>query len=260
MNETFSVGKYTFTSRLLLGTGKFSSLELMSQVVRRSRPALVTMALRRAEAREDDFYRELKSALDEMGSLCLPNTSGARSAKEAVLAAKLAREAFGSDLVKLEIHPDPIYLLPDPIETLIAAKELVADGFTVFPYINIDPVLCKRLEDVGCQCVMPLAAEIGSNHGISNPRMMEIIITNSNVPVIIDAGLGMPSHAAAAMEMGASAVLINTAIATAQDPMLMADAFNGAIRAGRLGYEIGGKVQSEMATSPLTQFLAASNL
>ncbi|MDE6526996.1 MAG: thiazole synthase, partial [Muribaculaceae bacterium] len=187
----------------------------------------------------------------------LPNTSGVRNAAEAVLAANLAREAFGTDFIKLEIHPDPKYLFPDPVETLKATEELARQGFVVLPYIQADPVLCKRLEDVGTAAVMPLAAPIGTNKGLVTRELLSIIIEESNVPVVVDAGLGAPSHAAEAMEMGADAVLVNTAIAVAGDPVAMADAFRMAVVAGRMAYRagLGGISRSAQASSPLTSFL-----
>ena len=187
----------------------------------------------------------------------LPNTSGVRNAKEAVLAAQLSRECFGTNFIKLEIHPDPKYLLPDPIETLKATEELAKSGFIVLPYIQADPVLCKRLEDVGTAAVMPLGAPIGTNKGLKTKEMLEIIISQSNVPVVIDAGLGAPSHAAEAMEMGADAVLVNTAIAVADNPVKMAKAFKLATEAGRMAYlaGLGEKSDYAEATSPLTAFL-----
>jgi thiazole synthase len=189
----------------------------------------------------------------------LPNTSGVRDAKEAIFAAQLAREALETNWLKLEIHPDPKYLMPDPIETLKAAEQLVKDGFIVLPYIHADPVLCKRLEEVGVAAVMPLAAPIGSNEGLSARRFLEIIIAQSKVPVVIDAGLGLPSHAADAMEIGADAVLVNTAIATASDPIAMGAAFKMAVECGRMAYEAGRGQQSVEAvgSSPLTAFLDA---
>ncbi len=188
----------------------------------------------------------------------LPNTSGVRDAREAVLAAQMSREIFGTPFIKLEIHPDPKYLLPDPVETLKATEELAKDGFVVLPYIQADPVLCKRLEEVGAAAVMPLGAPIGTNKGLRTRDFLEIIIQQSCVPVVVDAGLGAPSHAADAMEMGADAVLVNTAIAIADDPVAMADAFRLATIAGRKAYLAGlGKVSnSAQATSPLTSFLS----
>ena len=249
------IGGHEFSSRLFLGTGKFSSNALMTDAIKASGSQMVTVALRRIDTanREDDMLRHVTLP----GIQLLPNTSGVRDAREAVFAAQLAREAFGTNFIKLEIHPDPKYLLPDPVETLKATEELAKDGFIVLPYIQADPVLCKRLEDVGTAAVMPLAAPIGTNKGIVVKDMIEIIISQSCVPVIVDAGLGAPSHAAAAMEMGADAVLVNTAIAVAHDPVAMAQAFAGAVEAGRLAYEAGlaSVSKTAVASSPLTSFL-----
>lgn len=249
------IGGHEFSSRLFLGTGKFSSNALMTDAIKASGSQMVTVALRRIDTAnsEDDMLRHVTLP----GIQLLPNTSGVRDAREAVFAAQLAREAFGTNFIKLEIHPDPKYLLPDPVETLKATEELAKDGFIVLPYIQADPVLCKRLEDVGTAAVMPLAAPIGTNKGIVVKDMIEIIIGQSCVPVIVDAGLGAPSHAAAAMEMGADAVLVNTAIAVAHDPVAMARAFAGAVEAGRLAYEAGlaSVSKTAVASSPLTSFL-----
>lgn len=253
--ERLIIGGHEFSSRLFLGTGKFSSNALMTDAIKASGSQMVTVALRRIDTanREDDMLRHVTLP----GIQLLPNTSGVRDAREAVFAAQLAREAFGTNFIKLEIHPDPKYLLPDPVETLKATEELAKDGFIVLPYIQADPVLCKRLEDVGTAAVMPLAAPIGTNKGIVVKDMIEIIIGQSCVPVIVDAGLGAPSHAAAAMEMGADAVLVNTAIAVAHDPVAMARAFAGAVEAGRLAYEAGlaSVSKTAVASSPLTSFL-----
>ena len=253
--ERLIIGGHEFSSRLFLGTGKFSSNALMTDAIKASGSQMVTVALRRIDTanREDDMLRHVTLP----GIQLLPNTSGVRDAREAVFAAQLAREAFGTNFIKLEIHPDPKYLLPDPVETLKATEELAKDGFIVLPYIQADPVLCKRLEDVGTAAVMPLAAPIGTNKGIVVKDMIEIIIGQSCVPVIVDAGLGAPSHAAAAMEMGADAVLVNTAIAVAHDPVAMARAFAGAVEAGRLAYKAGlaSVSKTAVASSPLTSFL-----
>lgn len=199
----------------------------------------------------------LLSYLNDEKINLLPNTSGVRNAEEAIFAAKLAREAFQTNWIKLEIHPDPKYLLPDPIETLKAAEKLVKLGFVVMPYIHADPVLCKRLEDVGIQSVMPLGSPIGSNQGIKTKEFLEIIIEQSNVPVIVDAGIGAPSHAAYAMELGADAVLINTAISVSPNPIEMAKAFKLAVQAGRTAYQakLAPQDQKAHASSPLTSFL-----
>lgn len=254
MSSLVIAGK-TFTSRLFTGTGKFGSNELMRKALLASGSELVTVALKRVDI--DNPGDDILLHLNEPQFNLLPNTSGVRTAQEAVFAAQLAREALKTNWIKLEIHPDPKYLLPDPIETLKAAEELVKLGFVVMPYINADPVLCKRLEDVGVQCVMPLGAAIGTNKGLKTEDMLQIIIAQSNVPVVIDAGIGMPSHAAQAMEMGADAVLVNTAIAAASDPVQMAIAFKMAVEAGRMAYEIEKAPVSftAQATSPLTSFL-----
>lgn len=247
----------SFSSRLLLGSGKFANPQLTQQAVVASGCQLVTLALKRLQL--DQPQDDLLSPLREMNIQLLPNTSGAKTAKEAIFAAELAREALQTNWLKLEIHPDPRYLMPDPIETLLAAEQLVKLGFVVLPYCSADPVLCKRLEQAGCAAVMPLGAAIGSNQGLQTRAMLEIIIEQATVPVIIDAGLGAPSHAAAAMELGASAVLVNTAIAASQDPVAMAGAFAQAVNAGRMAYNAGlAATQSHAASSsPLTDFLAA---
>jgi len=244
-----------FNSRLFLGTGKYASSKEMYESILASGTEMVTVALKRVDtqAPEDAMLDALKKA----GVLLWPNTSGVRNAKEAVFAAQLAREALETNWIKLEIHPDPRYLLPDPIETLKATEELAKLGFIVLPYIHADPVLCKRLEDAGTAAVMPLGSPIGSNKGIKTEDFIEIIIEQSKVPVIVDAGIGAPSHAARAMEMGADALLVNTAIAVAKDPIGMAEAFKEAVNAGRKAYECGlGKISKQAeATSPLTAFL-----
>lgn len=246
----------TFKSRLFTGTGKFSSSKLMEEALVASESELVTVALKRVEVenKKDDILTHLSHQRINL----LPNTSGVRTAKEAIFAAQIAREALETNWIKLEIHPDPKYLLPDPIETLKAAKELVKLGFIVMPYIHADPVLCKRLEEVGTQCVMPLGAPIGSNKGLKTLDFLEIIIDQSTVPVVVDAGIGSPSHAAQAMEIGADAVLVNTAIAVSQNPKKMAIAFKMAVEAGRMAYEakLAPIVHKQaIASSPLTSFL-----
>ena len=244
----------SFSSRLLLGTGKFSSDQLMAAAISESGAQIITAALRRVDFdNPDDVFLNVINPKDY---IFLTNTSGARTAEEAIRLARLGQTQ--SKWVKLELTPEPNHLLPDPIETLKAAEVLVKDGMIVLPYINADPILCKRLEDVGCQAVMPLGAPIGSNKGLTTRDQLQIIIQYSNVPVIIDAGLGAPSHASEAMEMGADAVLINTAIATAQDPVAMARAFKWAVEAGRLAFESGLPQQqaNAVASSPLTGFLA----
>ncbi|WP_020601347.1 thiazole synthase [Spirosoma spitsbergense] len=249
------IASKSFSSRLFTGTGKFGSAQLMADALLASGTELVTVALKRIDAfnRQDDLLAHLAHPRFNL----LPNTSGVRTAKEAVFAAQMAREALETNWLKLEIHPDPKYLLPDPIETLKAAEELVKLGFVVLPYIHADPVLCKRLEEVGVAAVMPLGAPIGTNKGLKTVDFLEIIIEQSRVPVVVDAGLGAPSHAAAAMEMGADAVLVNTAIAVSDDPVRMATAFKLAVDAGRLAYEARLARPSVVAhaSSPFTAFL-----
>jgi thiazole synthase len=244
-----------FSSRLLLGTGKFASHEKMRDAIASSGSEIVTVALRRVDltAPENDIL----AFIDRKRYLLLPNTSGSRNAKEAVLQARLAREAGLGDWVKLEVVPEPDYLLPDPIETLEAAKTLVKDGFIVLPYINADPILAKKLEEVGCATVMPLGSPIGSNRGLKTRDSIRIIIEQANVPVVVDAGLGAPSHAAESMELGADAVLVNTAIATANDPTEMATAFKQGVEAGRRAFLAGCPAIKDKAdaSSPLTGFL-----
>ena len=244
-----------FASRLFLGSGKYGSSQEMYQSIIASGTQMVTVALKRidTDATSDDLLEALKKANVKLW----PNTSGVRNAKEAVFAAQLAREALETNWIKLEIHPDPRYLMPDPIETLKATEELAKLGFIVLPYIHADPVLCKRLEDAGTAAVMPLGSPIGSNKGLKTEDFLEIIIEQSKVPVIVDAGIGAPSHAAKAMEMGADAVLVNTAIASSNNSIQMAIAFNNAVIAGRLAYEAGlSKTNNKAsATSPLTSFL-----
>jgi thiazole synthase len=247
-----------FRSRLFLGTGKFSAPEMMRDALEASGAEMVTVALRRADlSGKRDPFANILEFIDEKKFLLLPNTSGAMNAEEAVRLARLAVAAGLPNWVKLEIHPDPRYLLPDPVETFRAAEILVKENFVVLPYINADPVLAKRLQDVGVATVMPLGSPIGSNRGIETRAQIEIIIEQATVPVVIDAGIGAPSHAATAMEMGADAVLVNTAIAVANDPLRMADAFKMAVECGRAAYEIGLADESETAsaTSPLTAFL-----
>ena len=246
-----------FQSRLFTGTGKFASPALMQQAIEASGSQLVTMAMKRIDLRGNDDG--ILQPLLDTGIKLLPNTSGAKSAQEAIFAARLAREALGTNWIKLEIHPDLKYLLPDPIETLKAAEQLVKEGFVVLPYCGADPVLCRRLEEVGCAAVMPLGAPIGSNKGLITKDMLRIIIEQARVPVVIDAGIGAPSHALEALEMGADAVLVNTAIAVAKDPIAMANAFRMAIAAGELARQAGLATQHHHAeaSSPLTSFLGA---
>lgn len=256
MTDLLKIGDKTFSSRLILGSGKYSDVETMIASIKASGSQLVTVALRRfnRERLEDDLFGPL-SEID--GLTLMPNTSGAMNAQEAFNAAVLARELSGCRIVKLEIHPNPHHLLPDPIETYEAAKMLVAEGFDVMPYIPADPVLAKRLEDAGCASVMPLGAAIGTGKGLATAEMVKIIVRHSNIPVIVDAGLRAPSEAAAAMEMGCSAVLVNSAVAAADDPVAMGNAFAVGVQAGRMAYRAGLMSQSEsaIATSPLTSFL-----
>jgi thiazole synthase len=244
-----------FNSRLFTGTGKFSNSALMQEALLKSGSELVTVALKRVDVQneQDDILLHLSHPQFNL----LPNTSGVRNAKEAIFAAELAREALETNWLKLEIHPDPKYLLPDPIETLKAAEELVKLGFIVLPYIHADPVLCKRLEEVGTAAVMPLGSPIGSNKGLKTIDFLEIIIEQSKVPVVIDAGIGSPSDAAKAMELGADAVLVNTAIAVSENPVQMAIAFKMAVEAGRMAFEakLAKSKNFAEASSPLTAFL-----
>ncbi|MEK6493692.1 thiazole synthase [Myroides odoratimimus] len=253
--QPLTIANKTFQSRLFLGTGKYGSNADMESATLASESELVTVALKRIDTTTDT--NAILSHLQHPHIHLLPNTSGARNAKEAIFAAQLAREALETNWLKLEIHPDPKYLLPDPIETLKATEELAKLGFVVLPYIHADPVLCKRLEEVGTAAVMPLGAPIGTNKGLKTMDFLEIIIENSKVPVIIDAGIGAPSDAAKAMEIGADAVLVNTAIAVAGNPEQMATAFKHAVRAGRLAYEakLATVVNHAQASSPLTAFL-----
>lgn len=250
--DKLQLGGKEFSSRFFMGTGKFSSISIMKEAIEASGTEMVTVALRRVEL--NDPSDSLLNAIDISKYLLLPNTSGARNAEEAVRLAKLARAANCGNWVKLEVTPDPRYLLPDPVETLKAAEILLKDGFIVLPYINADPVLAKRLEDAGTAAVMPLGSPIGSNQGLKTKDSLEIIIEQATVPVVVDAGLGAPSHAAEAMEMGASAVLVNTAIAVAGDPVEMAKAFKKGVEAGRTAYLAGISDESKeaRASSPLT--------
>lgn len=253
--QPLTIADKTFQSRLFLGTGKYGSNTDMEIATLASQSELVTVALKRIDTTTDT--NAILTHLQYPHIHILPNTSGARNAKEAIFAAQLAREALETNWLKLEIHPDPKYLLPDPIETLKATEELAKLGFVVLPYIHADPVLCKRLEEIGTAAVMPLGAPIGTNKGLKTMDFLEIIIENSKVPVIVDAGIGAPSDAAKAMEIGADAVLVNTAIAVAGNPEQMATAFKLAVRAGRLAYEakLATVVNHAQASSPLTAFL-----
>jgi len=256
MIQALKIADKIFSSRLFTGTGKFGSIAVMEESLLISGSELVTVALRRME-HQHGKPDNLLQHLDHPQIHLLPNTSGVRTANEAIYAAQLAREALETNWLKLEIHPDPKYLMPDPIETLAAAEQLVKLGFVVLPYCHADPVLCKRLEEAGVAAVMPLGAPIGSNKGLVMEEMLRIIIDQSAIPVVIDAGIGAPSHAARAMELGADAVLVNTAMATAGDPVAIAEAFNWAVKAGRQAFVAGlpGQQVTAAATSPLTAFL-----
>lgn len=254
--HNLKLGNYQFRSRLLLGTGKFSDTATMIQALEASGTELVTVALRRFNRNRpsDDLCAPLAHL---KGITLIPNTSGAINAREAVRAAQLGRELSGSPFVKVEIHPNPHHLMPDAIETYLAAKELAADGFIVLPYIPADPVLAKKLEDVGCAAVMPLGAAIGSGGGLLTADLLKLILRDSNIPVIVDAGLRAPSEAACAMEMGCAAILVNSAIAAAQDPVAMAKAFALGVETGFAARQAGLMPESgrATATSPLTSFL-----
>ncbi len=255
-DDTLILAGHAFDSRLIMGTGKFSSIKTMSRAVEASGTRLVTVALRRfnRELPSDDLFEPLA----RLGVTLVPNTSGARTAAEAMRAARLARELSGSPFIKVEIHPNPHHLMPDPIETYEACKVLAKEGFAVLPYMSADPVLAKRLEDIGCAAVMPLGAGIGTGHGLTTGEMLRLIIEHAGVPVIVDAGLRSPADAAAAMEMGCAAVLVNTAIAAAGDPPAMAQAFAAAVQAGYAARKAGIMTRRDRAspTSPLTSFLA----
>lgn len=256
MNDILKIGEREFRSRLFVGTGKFPSSDKMLEAIIASGSEMITVAMKRVNMMNeatDDMLTHINRDKVQL----LPNTSGVRNAEEAVLAARMSREIFGTPFIKLEIHPDPRYLMPDPVETLKATEILAAEGFVVLPYIQADPVLCKRLEEAGTAAVMPLGAPIGTNRGLLTRDLLRIIIEQSNVPVVVDAGLGAPSHAAEALEMGADAVLVNTAIAVAQDPVKMAIAFRKGVEAGREAYlaGLGATSVTAQATSPLTSFL-----
>jgi thiazole synthase len=252
--EQLVIAGRKFTSRLFVGTGKYPSPEILTKALEASGTELVTVALRRVNLSEHD---PTLSAIDFEKYLVVPNTSGAKDADEAVRLSRLSRAASGLTWIKLEVTPEPVYLLPDPYETLKAAEKLVKEGFTVLPYIHADPVLAKRLEEVGCAAVMPLGSPIGSARGIKTEEFIKIIIEQSNVPVVVDAGLGMPSHAAYAIELGAHAVLVNTAIAAADNPVKMAQAFRMAVESAEEALDAGPIEQQDKASpsSPLTGFL-----
>lgn len=256
--EKLILGGEEFSSRLFLGTGKFSCNEMMRKAIIASGTNMVTLAMKRVDLNNSEDDAMLHHVMAD-GIRLLPNTSGVRNAEEAVFAAQMSREAFGTNWLKLEIHPDPRYLLPDSVETLKATEKLAKMGFIVLPYCQADPVLCRQLEEAGAAAVMPLAAPIGTNRGLQTKEFIRIIIEQAGVPVVVDAGLGAPSHAAEAMEMGASACLVNTAIAVAENPVAMAEAFAMAVKAGRMAYEAGVAAPvisgEAVASSPLTSFL-----
>ena len=256
MNDILTIGGREFRSRLFVGTGKFASPDKMLEAIEASGSEMITVAMKRVNMM-NEATDDMLTHINREHVQLLPNTSGVRNAEEAILAARMSREIFGTPFIKLEIHPDPKYLMPDPIETLQATSVLAAEGFVVLPYIQADPVLCKRLEEVGAAAVMPLGAPIGTNRGLLTRDLLSIIIEQANVPVVVDAGLGAPSHAAEAMEMGADAVLVNTAIAIAGDPVAMARAFAKGVDAGREAYIAGLASASTdaQASSPLTSFL-----
>lgn len=256
MDDILKIGGRDFTSRLIVGTGKFPSPEIMLKSIVASGSEMITVAMKRVNMM-NEATDEMLTHINREHVQLLPNTSGVRNAKEAVFAAQMSREIFQTNFIKLEIHPDPKYLMPDPVETLKATETLASDGFVVLPYIQADPVLCKLLEEAGASAVMPLGAPIGSNQGLLTKHFLEIIIEQSNLPVVVDAGIGAPSHAAEAMELGADAVLVNTAIAIAGNPVEMAEAFKLAVIAGRKAFlaKLGTKSTVASATSPLTSFL-----
>lgn len=254
--EKLVIAGREFNSRLFLGTGKFNNNALMAEAIKASETEMVTVAMKRVEL--EDKHDDLLTHITQNPNIqLLPNTSGVRNAEEAVFAAQMSREAFGTNWLKLEIHPDPKWLLPDSVETLKATEQLVKMGFVVLPYCQADPTLCKHLEEAGAATVMPLAAPIGTNKGLRMKDFLQIIIEQATVPVVVDAGIGAPSHAAEAMEMGADCCLVNTAIAVAGNPTEMARAFKEAVIAGRRAYEAGLGTVSDCAeaSSPLTSFL-----
>lgn len=248
MNKKLVIAGREFTSRLFLGTGKFSSPEALKCAIEESGTQLVTVALRRVKIGRPCEEDDILSVIDRSKVEIMLNTSGARTAEEAVRIARLGRQA-AFEWIKLEIHPDPAYLLPDPIETFKAAETLVKDGFKVLPYINADPVLAKRLEDVGVHAVMPLGSPIGSAQGLQTKSMLQIIIEQARIPVVVDAGIGLPSHAADAIESGASACLVNTALAASGDPGRMARAFRMAVESAELALEAGTALRTSYANA-----------
>jgi len=258
MSDTFTIGKQTFTSRLIVGTGKYPSMDVMQAAHEASGAEMVTVAIRRINL-DDPSGKTMLDYIDRSKFTILPNTAGCYSAKEAVLTAQLARELLETDLIKLEVIGDPQTLYPDTRETLAAAEQLVNDGFTVLPYIVDDPIACKQLEELGCAAVMPLAAPIGSGLGVCNPYSIRIIKERAKVPVIVDAGVGTASDAAIAMELGVDALLMNTGIAAANDPVVMARAMRDGVRAGRQAF-LAGRMPKRLyanASSPMQDLIAA---
>lgn len=255
MNDHLIIAGRTFHSRLFMGTGKYGDHKIMEEAVMASGTEMITVALRRINGDEEND--DMLSYLRHPNLTLLPNTSGARDAKEAIFAAHLAQEALETNWLKLEIHPDAKHLMPDAVETLKATEQLAREGFIILPYVHADPVLCKRLEDAGASAVMPLGSPIGSNKGLKTYDFLQLIIEQSNIPVIVDAGIGAPSHSALAMEIGADAVLINTAIAIAGNPVIMAEAFKKAVEAGRMAFiaKLAPIINDAEASSPLTNFL-----
>lgn len=251
-NEPLTIAGKEFSSRLILGTGKYRNSEEMNAAFEASGTEMITVALRRIDF-DDPKSRSVLEDVDWQKYQILPNTAGAQTPEEALRVARLSRSLGLSDWIKLEVQPDPKYLLPDPVGTFEAAKMLIDEGFTVLPYINADPMLAKRLEEIGCATVMPAASPIGSGQGIPDYRLIQVIVENANVPVVVDAGIGAPSDAALAMELGADACLINTAIAQAENPALMAKAMKKGIEAGREAF-IAGRIPKKAyasASSPL---------
>jgi thiazole synthase len=258
-DDVLQIGRYEFGSRLIVGTGKYPSLEVMQAAHRASGAEMVTVAIRRISL-DDPSGKTMLDYIDRERFRILPNTAGCTTAREAVVTAQLARELLETDLIKLEVIADPLTLYPDTVETIAAARELVRDGFTVLPYIVDDPAACKRLEDAGCAAVMPLGAPIGSGLGICNPHSIAIIKERSGVPVIVDAGVGTASDAAIAMELGVDAVLMNTGIAAARDPVAMAHAMRLGVESGRLAFRAGRMAPRRYAdaSSPMTDLIGTS--
>ncbi len=251
MEDFLEISGRKFRSRLIIGTGKFASGSIMREAIIASGAEIVTVALRRIDPKKNRGEDPILRYLSDLDLLILPNTSGARNWKEAVFLAEMAATIFNHKWIKVEIHPDPRNLMPDPVETYRACEELVKKGFTPLPYVHADPVLCKRLEEIGVPCVMPLGSPIGTNRGLETRYFIELILEVSDIPVIVDAGLGAPSQAAAAMEMGCDAVLVNTAIAIADNPVIMAKAFAKAIESGRMAFLAGlPAISKPSPTSP----------